>query len=112
TPASFPRAAFADLAGRLPHEQVVVLDVRRDAERAAGYVRGSVHIPLHTLGDGSPRSPTARSGCTARAACAPRSRRPCWTRPDGTSSPSTAASTARNAPASRPRTPDGGAPPV
>ncbi|NEC81010.1 rhodanese-like domain-containing protein, partial [Streptomyces sp. SID7958] len=44
-----PRAAFADLAGRLPHEQVVVLDVRRDAERAAGYVRGSVHIPLHTL---------------------------------------------------------------
>lgn len=49
TPASFPRAAFADLAGRLPHEQVVVLDVRRDVERAAGYVRGSVHIPLHTL---------------------------------------------------------------
>lgn len=48
-PASFPRAAFADLAGRLPHEQVVVLDVRRDVERAAGYVRGSVHIPLHTL---------------------------------------------------------------
>ncbi|MFJ9664692.1 rhodanese-like domain-containing protein [Streptomyces sp. NPDC101219] len=49
TPASFARASFADLAERLPHEQVVVLDVRRDAERAAGYVRGSVHIPLHTL---------------------------------------------------------------
>ncbi|MFF3897351.1 rhodanese-like domain-containing protein [Streptomyces sp. NPDC001812] len=48
-PASFPRATFADLAGRHPAEGLVVLDVRRDAERAGGHVRGSVHIPIHTL---------------------------------------------------------------
>ncbi|MCC5034246.1 MBL fold metallo-hydrolase [Streptomyces sp. WAC 00631] len=28
---------------------VVVLDVRRDSERAAGHVEGSVHIPVHEL---------------------------------------------------------------
>ncbi|MEV5982625.1 MBL fold metallo-hydrolase [Streptomyces sp. NPDC052114] len=53
---SFPRATFADLArvrergdrgARGP--QVVVLDVRRDSERATGYVEGSVHIPIHEL---------------------------------------------------------------
>ncbi|MGW0765795.1 rhodanese-like domain-containing protein [Streptomyces sp. NPDC002676] len=47
--ASFPRATFADLAGRHPAEDVVVLDVRRASERAAGYIEDSVHIPLHTL---------------------------------------------------------------
>ncbi|MEO3840373.1 MBL fold metallo-hydrolase [Streptomyces sp. CNZ287] len=48
TPASFPRATFADLAGKA--SGAVVLDVRRDAERrAAGHVEGSVHIPIHTL---------------------------------------------------------------
>ncbi|MFE9494265.1 rhodanese-like domain-containing protein [Streptomyces collinus] len=49
TPASFPRATFADLAARYPGQDVVVLDVRRDLERAGGFVEGSVHIPLHTL---------------------------------------------------------------
>ncbi|GGQ13794.1 MBL fold metallo-hydrolase [Streptomyces griseomycini] len=49
TPASFPRATFADLADRRRDEPVVVLDVRRDAERAGGFVEGSVHIPVHTL---------------------------------------------------------------
>ncbi|MEU6884878.1 MBL fold metallo-hydrolase [Streptomyces viridosporus] len=48
-PASFPRATFADLADRRPADGVVVLDVRRDAERVGGYVEGSVHIPVHTL---------------------------------------------------------------
>ncbi|MEU5322827.1 rhodanese-like domain-containing protein [Streptomyces sp. NPDC021056] len=48
-PASFRRATFADLAGRLPAQGVVVLDVRRDYERAGGHVEGSVHIPLHAL---------------------------------------------------------------
>ena len=48
-PASFPRATFADLADRCPADGVVVLDVRRDTERAGGYVEGSVHIPVHTL---------------------------------------------------------------
>ncbi|MEU7048760.1 MBL fold metallo-hydrolase [Streptomyces eurythermus] len=46
--ASFPRATFADLAAA-PGDGVVVLDVRRDSERAAGFLRGSVHLPLHAL---------------------------------------------------------------
>ncbi len=49
-PASFPRARFADLAAvRERGEQVLVLDVRRDAERAGGLIDGSVHIPIHEL---------------------------------------------------------------
>ncbi|MFF5900653.1 rhodanese-like domain-containing protein [Streptomyces argenteolus] len=49
-PVSFRRALFADLAaehraGREP----VVLDVRRDSERAGGWIDGSVHIPVHLL---------------------------------------------------------------
>jgi rhodanese-related sulfurtransferase len=48
-PASFPRATFADLAGRHPAEGVVVLDVRRASERADARIEGSVHIPVHTL---------------------------------------------------------------
>ncbi|MGW3104279.1 rhodanese-like domain-containing protein [Streptomyces sp. NPDC001100] len=48
-PASFRRATFADLAVRRPVEGVVVLDVRRGSERAAGYIEGSVHIPVHAL---------------------------------------------------------------
>ncbi|MEU1408640.1 MBL fold metallo-hydrolase [Streptomyces sp. NPDC005728] len=48
--ASFPRARFADLAQvRERGEQVVVLDVRRDSERAGGFIDGSVHIPIHEL---------------------------------------------------------------
>ncbi|MFF0225357.1 rhodanese-like domain-containing protein [Streptomyces sp. NPDC004629] len=48
-PASFPRAAFTDLAARRADGDVVVLDVRRVTERADGFVDGSVHIPVHTL---------------------------------------------------------------
>ncbi|MFD7747316.1 rhodanese-like domain-containing protein [Streptomyces sp. NPDC059698] len=48
--ASFPRARFTDLAEvRERGEEVVVLDVRRDSERAGGYIDGSVHIPVHEL---------------------------------------------------------------
>ncbi|MEF9908174.1 MBL fold metallo-hydrolase [Streptomyces sp. P9-A2] len=48
--ASFPRARFADLADvRERGEDVVVLDVRRDSERAGGFIDGSVHIPIHEL---------------------------------------------------------------
>ncbi|MGC9439971.1 MBL fold metallo-hydrolase [Streptomyces sp. WG5] len=48
--ASFPRARFADLADvRERGDDVVVLDVRRDSERAGGYLDGSVHIPVHEL---------------------------------------------------------------
>ena len=49
SPVSFPRATFADLAARHPGEGVVVLDVRRNSERAAAYLEGSVHIPVHQL---------------------------------------------------------------
>ncbi|MFD5737709.1 rhodanese-like domain-containing protein [Streptomyces sioyaensis] len=48
--ASFPRARFADLADvRKRGDDVVVLDVRRDSERAGGYIDGSVYIPIHEL---------------------------------------------------------------
>lgn len=48
--ASFPRARFTDLADvRQRGDEVVVLDVRRDSERAGGYIEGSVHIPIHEL---------------------------------------------------------------
>lgn len=49
TPASFPRATFTDLAKRHGDDDVVVLDVRRDSERAGGHIAGSVHIPIHQL---------------------------------------------------------------
>ncbi|MER6557449.1 MBL fold metallo-hydrolase [Streptomyces sp. NPDC001027] len=48
--ASFPRARFADLADfRERGDDIVVLDVRRDSERAGSYIDGSVHIPIHEL---------------------------------------------------------------
>ncbi|GGZ02206.1 MBL fold metallo-hydrolase [Streptomyces olivaceoviridis] len=47
-PASFPRSTFAALAER-GTDGVVVLDVRRASERAAGHIEGSVHIPVHRL---------------------------------------------------------------
>jgi rhodanese-related sulfurtransferase len=42
---SFRRATFAELPG----QGTVVLDVRRDSERAQGHIAGSLHIPLHQL---------------------------------------------------------------
>ncbi|MFH8336618.1 rhodanese-like domain-containing protein [Streptomyces sp. AM6-12] len=45
---SFPHATFAALAER-GTDGVVVLDVRRDSERTAGYIENSVHIPVHQL---------------------------------------------------------------
>ena len=49
-PASFRRATFADLAAaRERGEDVVVVDVRRDGERAGGWIEGSVHLPVHQL---------------------------------------------------------------
>ncbi|PGH47104.1 MBL fold metallo-hydrolase [Streptomyces sp. Ru87] len=60
-PRSFPRAAFAELGpppedgaahgGGPADAGVVLLDVRRDSERAAGRIDGSVHIPVHELHD-------------------------------------------------------------
>ncbi|NYV78677.1 MBL fold metallo-hydrolase, partial [Streptomyces sp. UH6] len=49
-PSSFPRGTFADLAAALSaDERVVVLDVRRDGERSAGWIEESVHIPIHRI---------------------------------------------------------------
>ncbi|GLX54675.1 MBL fold metallo-hydrolase [Streptomyces hygroscopicus subsp. hygroscopicus] len=45
---SFPRSTFAGLAER-GTDDVVVLDVRRDSERADGHIENSVHIPIHLL---------------------------------------------------------------
>ncbi|SCK15921.1 MBL fold metallo-hydrolase [Streptomyces sp. WMMB 322] len=48
---SFPRSTFAGLADT-DHGDIVILDVRRDSERAAaGHIEGSVHIPIHELHD-------------------------------------------------------------
>ncbi|MFD7445643.1 rhodanese-like domain-containing protein [Streptomyces sp. NPDC059909] len=46
---SFPRSTFAGLAARDAAEAWVILDVRRDAERARAHIEGSLHIPLHEL---------------------------------------------------------------
>ncbi len=48
---SYPTATFADLANTLAqgHTNIVVLDVRRDDEWAAGRIDVAVHIPLHEL---------------------------------------------------------------
>ncbi|MFC5220112.1 MBL fold metallo-hydrolase [Streptomyces coerulescens] len=45
-PRSFPRGTFADLAAQ---DDVITLDVRRDSERQAGHIKGSIHIPVHEL---------------------------------------------------------------
>jgi len=47
-PASFPRSTFAGLTAH-GSADVVILDVRRDSEREAGWIEGSVHIPIHEL---------------------------------------------------------------
>lgn len=48
--ASFPRADFDELgAARTAGGEPIVLDVRRDSERAGGYIDGSLHIPVHEL---------------------------------------------------------------
>lgn len=47
---TFPRATFADLAAQLAEDpQTVVLDVRRNQERAEQHIAGSTHIPIHEV---------------------------------------------------------------
>ncbi len=45
---SYARATFADLA-KADRSTLTVLDTRRDDERAEASVKGSVHLPLHSL---------------------------------------------------------------
>jgi glyoxylase-like metal-dependent hydrolase (beta-lactamase superfamily II)/rhodanese-related sulfurtransferase len=46
--ASFRRATFRDVAAERP---AVLLDVRRNGERAESYLPGTVHIPIHDVLD-------------------------------------------------------------
>ncbi|GAA1435966.1 MBL fold metallo-hydrolase [Microlunatus lacustris] len=48
---SYRVSDFAGLAARKQEGSVQVLDARRNDERAAGHVSGSMHIPLHQLAD-------------------------------------------------------------
>ena len=48
---SYPVTDFTGLATAVAQGPVQVLDARRHDERAAGYVAGSQHIPLHELPD-------------------------------------------------------------
>ncbi|MGW3917318.1 rhodanese-like domain-containing protein, partial [Streptomyces sp. NPDC005070] len=51
-PRTFRRASFAELAEAYDSPgRPVVLDVRRDSERAGGHVAGSLHIPVHQVRD-------------------------------------------------------------
>ncbi|MBF4160925.1 MBL fold metallo-hydrolase [Nocardioides acrostichi] len=60
--ASYPRVDFKELQRHFEgeHEGSVVLDVRRDDERAAGGVRGSAHVPMHGLLDRLDEVPEGR----------------------------------------------------
>ncbi|WP_214366717.1 MBL fold metallo-hydrolase [Pseudonocardia sp. H11422] len=50
--ASYRRATFADLAEALDgSEPPMVLDVRRNPERAIAFIPGSVHVPIHEVLD-------------------------------------------------------------
>jgi rhodanese-related sulfurtransferase len=46
---SYPVRDFAALATALRDGDALVLDTRRDEERAGGGVRGSLHVPIHEL---------------------------------------------------------------
>ncbi|MET9901169.1 MBL fold metallo-hydrolase [Streptomyces sp. NPDC006446] len=49
-PRTFRRAGFAELAEAYAVPgRAVILDVRRDSERAGGHIAGSVHIPVHDV---------------------------------------------------------------
>jgi rhodanese-related sulfurtransferase len=49
---TFRRAGFAELAEAYAVPgRAVILDVRRDSERAGGHISGSVHIPVHQVRD-------------------------------------------------------------
>ena len=57
--ASYPVSDFAGLAAAIAADaDLVVLDARRDDERAGGGVRGSLHIPVHELADRLDEIPT------------------------------------------------------
>ncbi|MGY1452847.1 MBL fold metallo-hydrolase [Streptomyces sp. SS8] len=63
--AAYERAGFEDLKAALDKsrdggEEFVVLDVRRDQERAEAHIPGSVHIPVHEVPDRVGEIPAGR----------------------------------------------------
>lgn len=47
---SYPRVAHAELAQALENDaDLPMLDLRRNSEVEAGYIRGAMHVPLHAL---------------------------------------------------------------
>ncbi len=55
---SYPVTDFAGLAAEMAEREVPVLDTRRNDERAKGYVRSSIHVPLHELAGRMDEIPT------------------------------------------------------
>jgi hydroxyacylglutathione hydrolase len=49
TTSSIERVRFEDVPAALEDETVVVLDVRRNGERLASHIAGTLHIPFHQL---------------------------------------------------------------
>ncbi len=49
-----PAIDVSALARRIEADEVVLLDVREDAEWQAGHVEGSIHVPYHRLREGVP----------------------------------------------------------
>ncbi len=47
--ATYSVSDFTGLAVERDRQDIVILDVRRAAERAGGYIEGSLHVPLHEL---------------------------------------------------------------
>ena len=52
------RVNFADVPDALKDESILVLDVRRNNERTASHIAGSIHIPLHELEERSNELPS------------------------------------------------------
>ncbi|MBV9485857.1 MAG: MBL fold metallo-hydrolase, partial [Frankiaceae bacterium] len=48
---TYPSVSFSDLPADLSSQAGTVIDVRREDERAGGYLPDAVHIPLHALLD-------------------------------------------------------------
>jgi len=47
--AAYPVTDFPGLAAERARQDLTILDVRRNSERARGHIAGSVHVPLHEL---------------------------------------------------------------
>jgi hydroxyacylglutathione hydrolase len=56
------------LARRIQEEEVVLLDVREDAEWQTGHVEGSIHVPYHRLREGVPEE-VSNAGKSLAVAC-------------------------------------------